>query len=450
MTIKLIFDITLTIIIIYIFFIYNVEHATDVSDTDKQITDAVRRIYLADVEAIRNLGAVAGKLNTGDKLDFPGQLNITKTLATNGLDPTIMPTGWTGGIRFIDGYSSGNMGFGPDGTTINAKIEKDGTITGKKLTFIDGYSSGNMVFGSNATTINAQIEKDGTITGNNLKLNGNITLTKGSIGFGTGTALNAQIKQNGDINGNNLILIGDINGNNLILTGDISGNNLVSQGNITSTNLISGNIISQDNISGGNITSTNLISGNIISQGNITGVNLIANNILTKRNKAQFIRVGNKMTTDIPNLDGSTNTDASPLAVDYWTLIRIMVISRGVNVAEGKPVSAIGSTTENKPYAADKFTTASYQNIISTASYTTISDNYKAGYHGDKGRHLLEIDLGGEYDIDAIELYNRYSSTYSNRMNGTIIELISSDKKTINRRIHTGSWNTIYYKFFLL
>ena len=55
MTIKLIFDITLTIIIIYIFFIYNVEHATDVSDTDKQITDAVERIYLTDVEAIRNL-----------------------------------------------------------------------------------------------------------------------------------------------------------------------------------------------------------------------------------------------------------------------------------------------------------------------------------------------------------------------------------------------------------
>ena len=443
MTIKLILNITLTIIIIYIFFIYNVENLEDTPETNKQITDAVKRIYLADVEAIRNLGAIAGKLNTGDKLDFPGQLNIKTTLATNGLDPTILPPLWTGGIRFIDGYSSGIMGFGPDGRQVKARIDKEGNIEGNNLKLL------------------------GNITLTNGNINGNITLTNGSIGFGTGTALNAQIKENGDINGNNLILTGDINGNNLILTGDINGNKLTSS-NITSTNLISGNITSTNLISG-NITSTNLISDNIISkgnitstnlisQGNITGINLIADNILTKRNKARYIRVGNKMTpsTEIKNLDGSTNTDVSPLAIDYWTLIKIIVISRGVNIVQDKTPTPIGPESDNKPYTG--FTKESYKNITKGNIFNIPAkpdDNYKLGYHGNTGRHLLEIDLVNEYDIDAIELYSRYESSSSNRLNGTIIELISGDKNKpetliINRRIHTGIWTTTYSKEYIL
>ena len=396
MTIKLILNITLTIIIIYIFFIYNVENLEDTPETNKQITDAVKRIYLADVEAIRNLGAIAGKLNTGDKLDFPGQLNIKTTLATNGLDPTILPPLWTGGIRFIDGYSSGIMGFGPDGRQVKARIDKEGNIEGNNLKLL------------------------GNITLTNGNINGNITLTNGSIGFGTGTALNAQIKENGDINGNNLILTGDINGNKL--------------------------------------TSSNITSTNLISQGNITGINLIADNILTKRNKARYIRVGNKMTpsTEIKNLDGSTNTDVSPLAIDYWTLIKIIVISRGVNIVQDKTPTPIGPESDNKPYTG--FTKESYKNITKGNIFNIPAkpdDNYKLGYHGNTGRHLLEIDLVNEYDIDAIELYSRYESSSSNRLNGTIIELISGDKNKpetliINRRIHTGIWTTTYSKEYIL
>ena len=438
MTIKLILNITLTIIIIYIFFIYNVENLEDTPETNKQITDAVKKIYLADVEAIRNLGAVAAKLNTGDKLDFPGQLNIKTTLATNGLDPTILPTGWTGGIRFLDGYSSGNMGFGPDGRQVNARIDKEGNIEG-----------------------------------NNLKILGNITLTNGSIGFGTGTALNAKIKENGDINGNNLILTGNITSTNLF-TGNITSTNLISQGNITSTNLISDNIISKGNITGVNLIADNIISKgnitstNLISQGNITGVNLIADNILTKRNKARYIRVGNKISTDIKNLDGSTtNESISKLAIDFWHLIQINVLSNGKNISNGKvPTPVPGPSTDNLPWSGSSIANITNGTIFSTKPNT---DNISNGYSGSKGRHLYEIDLGEECNIDAIELYNRYhlnkdenkdnTTTYdvliTARMNGTIIELISGDKNKpetliINRRIHTGLWNSIYSKEYLL
>ena len=76
MTTKIIFDITLIIVIIYIFFIYNVEHNSDLPDTNKQIIDAVKKIYQVDVEAIRNLSAVASNLLTENKLTIPGNINV--------------------------------------------------------------------------------------------------------------------------------------------------------------------------------------------------------------------------------------------------------------------------------------------------------------------------------------------------------------------------------------
>ena len=406
MTIKLIFNIILTIVIIYIFFIYNSEHLDNVSDTniDKKITDAVTRIYTADVEAIRNLGTVAAKLNNGDKLDFPGQLNIKTKLATNDLNPSDMPVGWTGGIRFIDGYASGNMGFGPNATTINAQINKDGTIDGKKLTFIDGYASGNMGFGPNATTINAQIKQSGEIIGKDLTLSGNITLTNYIPTKSKWIISNTE--NNSDTKLSFTKMIGP--------TGPI------------------GPIL--DLYENGDV--------------NING-NLKVNTVLTKRNKARYIRVGNKMTpsTQIKNLDGSTNTDVSPLAIDNWHLIEIKVLSGGLNVANNATITAIGGITDNIKYESN----TSYANITNGIIFKeTQSDNISHGYMGGVGRHLLEIDLTREYDIDAIELYSRYNGDEARGMNGTIVELISSDKQTINRRIHTGLWLRTYSKEYIL
>ena len=62
MTTKIIFDITLTIVIIYIFFIYNVEHSTDIpydiQDEIKNVSDK----YKDDVKQIKYLYDIAKKI----------------------------------------------------------------------------------------------------------------------------------------------------------------------------------------------------------------------------------------------------------------------------------------------------------------------------------------------------------------------------------------------------
>jgi hypothetical protein len=86
MKIEIIFLIVLTIIIAYIFVLYSpsaytplrgykVEKMGDTSSTVDQIKEAVKQIYLADVEAIRNLSAVATKLQA-DGLTVPAHMNI--------------------------------------------------------------------------------------------------------------------------------------------------------------------------------------------------------------------------------------------------------------------------------------------------------------------------------------------------------------------------------------
>ena len=74
MKIDLIFLIILVIVVAYIFALNKIETMADVTTTD-QIKAAVKEIYLADVEAIRNLSEVATKLQAGG-LTMPGQLNI--------------------------------------------------------------------------------------------------------------------------------------------------------------------------------------------------------------------------------------------------------------------------------------------------------------------------------------------------------------------------------------
>ena len=175
---------------------------------------------MTDVDAIRNLSDVATKLQTPSGLIIPGQLNVKGKIATNDLDPSDMPVGWIGGLRFIDGYASGNMGFGPNKTTINAQINKDGNIN-----FVNGFVSGNMNFGPN----NAQIKQSGDIIGYNLNLRGDLSLINN-------TTTNVQIKQSGDIIGKNLYVNGKIITNDLIFTNGFTTGNMVFGPNDTTIN----------------------------------------------------------------------------------------------------------------------------------------------------------------------------------------------------------------------
>jgi hypothetical protein len=522
MTIKLIFNITLTILIIYIFFIYSVENVenttgqTNTSFTDQQkidIKNIINELYMTDVDAIRNLSDVATKLQTQNKLILPGQLNVQGKLATNNLDPLNMPTGWTGGIRFIDGYSSGNMGFGPDGTTINAQINKDGNINGKKLTFIDGNVSGNMGFGPNATTINAQIDKNGNITGNTL------TSNNGSISIVSNTI------DTPGLNFVNTLKMGDGESSTWVIS------NMKSNSTNKNDNKLS--FLRSLGFMKGNTPSLELYdSGDVNIPGNLT-----VNNIITKKNRARFIRVGNMKSTDIfteaelknnlantvvitsnntvvitsnntdidaikPNNNSGATTNStstitiplsnleiaafkmdeaqtsydqavakfamtstkyasalikaklstatnSSLVQDNWTLIEIRVFDD-----TGKNIASEGNVTIVKGTKDN----ISGNNIINNQIFKdpkNPSDNIDLGYRGSTGPQQLEIDLKGEYNISQIQLFNRQKLSETIKMNDTIVELITGNKDKpetliINRRINTGLWDGIYYKEYML
>jgi len=149
---------------IFVFHLYwtreSKEPMADVGNLD-QIKEAVKQVYMADVEAIRNLSNVASKLQAGG-LTVPGQLKVGGKISTNNLDPANMPDGWGGGLRIFDGYSSGTMGFGPDGKKLNAYINANGDLK----------------------SINANI--DNAVINNNLSVNNNLNV-KDSLKLGSWT-----------------------------------------------------------------------------------------------------------------------------------------------------------------------------------------------------------------------------------------------------------------------
>lgn len=77
MKIDLIFLLILVIIIAYVFALYKIELMGDVSTqlSENQVKDMIKQVYLADVEAIRNLSNVAIQLQAGG-LTIPGNLTV--------------------------------------------------------------------------------------------------------------------------------------------------------------------------------------------------------------------------------------------------------------------------------------------------------------------------------------------------------------------------------------
>ena len=74
MKIDLVFLIVLGLVVAYVFMLHKVETMADVGSLD-QIKAAIREIYIADVDAIRNLSEVATKLQEGG-LNYPGNMSI--------------------------------------------------------------------------------------------------------------------------------------------------------------------------------------------------------------------------------------------------------------------------------------------------------------------------------------------------------------------------------------
>ncbi len=141
-------------------------------------------------------------------------------------------------------------------------------------------------------------------------------------------------------------------------------------------------------------------------------------------NTARYIRVGNNVPSSIPRKD-------------YWTIQEIEVYTKdGTNIAKNKPISiTAGSQLDNWSAA----------NAVNGEA-PRADNNF---YHGNTGANELEIDLGQEYHISQIVLFNRYHDGLSDRMDNTSIQLLDKDKKR-NRIIFTGNWLHAYSKEYTL
>ncbi|WP_075208442.1 type II secretion system protein [Klebsiella michiganensis] len=83
-------------------------------------------------------------------------------IATNGLDPNNLPSGWPGGLRTLDVYASGTVGTGDSSGNIKAYLNASGNI----------YASGNLQADGNITSA-SQVTANGRLTTNEfLQLNG--------------------------------------------------------------------------------------------------------------------------------------------------------------------------------------------------------------------------------------------------------------------------------------
>ena len=83
---------------------------------------------------------------------------IQQRLATNGLDPNELPSGWSGGLRTLDVYAAGTVGTGSGGT-VNAYMNSSGDIhADRNIT-----ASGNMDV-SGRVTVGEFIQLNGQAT----------------------------------------------------------------------------------------------------------------------------------------------------------------------------------------------------------------------------------------------------------------------------------------------
>ena len=94
-------------------------------------------------------------------LNVDRNTKIQQRLATNGLDPNDLPSGWSGGLRTNDVYAAGTVGTGSGGA-VNAYLNSAGNI----------YASNDVNVGHQ---VNAQyVWASGNLNSNYIHSNGNI------------------------------------------------------------------------------------------------------------------------------------------------------------------------------------------------------------------------------------------------------------------------------------
>lgn len=171
MKIDLVFLIVLGIVIAYIFVLYRVETMADVGSMD-QIKEAVKQVYMADVEAIRNLSNVATQLQA-DGLTIPGNLK-TNIITSNDNISVSNKTNEGGRLRILNELKSGKAEQTNDWSIWNMtgqygnklsfwRYNGDGKNAGPALDIMD---DGTVVIPSNLKVDKTNITSDGLKVGN--------------------------------------------------------------------------------------------------------------------------------------------------------------------------------------------------------------------------------------------------------------------------------------------
>ncbi len=145
MKIDLVFLIVLGIVVAYLFVLHRVETMADVGSLE-QIKEAVKQVYLADVEAIRNLSNVATKLQA-EGLTVPGNLKTNIISSTDNISVS-NKTNEGGRLRILNELKSGKADHtndwsiwnmtGPYGNKLSFwRYNGDGKNAGSTLDLMD-------------------------------------------------------------------------------------------------------------------------------------------------------------------------------------------------------------------------------------------------------------------------------------------------------------------------
>ena len=175
---------------------------TNTQDIKKQINE----IYQADIDAIRNLSVIAGKLQSGGKngvLTIPGNVNIEGTLVVNK-DTTFKSNQIVSGSQTISGTQnvSGNSNISGNHTINKKSIVKGGqTVSG-----VQTISGSQTITGSHNVSGNSTINGSQTVNKTSL-IKGIQTIETNQIIKGIQTVNGVSTFQEGIKYGDNIFIL---------------------------------------------------------------------------------------------------------------------------------------------------------------------------------------------------------------------------------------------------
>ena len=240
-------------------------------------TDAI----LSQFYMLNGSRKLTGAMNAnGNNINSVGNLSAQGKIATNGLNPNDLPSGWGGGIRTWDVYAGGTVGVGAGGGAMPvAFMDQTGTVQGQSVN-----STGN-------------VNASGTLWSNGgVVTNGNMTLaTSGS-----------QITNPGRMHinvGENLYLQPCSGGSTIVGGGGVSGNLQV-----TGTTYMYGPTVNQGYtyLNGGGVVNSSLSMAATAWTGwgcSGTGITTDPNGDLLSCKSGVWQQVGSSGTTNYVSMD---------------------------------------------------------------------------------------------------------------------------------------------------